>query len=396
MRSGAMVGRRKAGFWHIQLGSLFFVGREKFAPARHSADRRHRNNNLLSLMPKISLVVCLHREKDLLERLLQHTQDCYDDLVVVHDGVETSAPPSHQTQQTSPEQLSLSFPQAPPIELARDYSELPRNSSLPSGYRLRTEPDSSGSIQELVHQYKGKFYEGPRCFQQEPHWPFAWWAAKYDWILRLDADEYPSEALRIWLKDFRKRLSPPNSICGFLCTWPFWDGTREFTIDYTESRPFLIHKHRVSFIGMAEQGPIPLSKWDATGLTLHHRPARPSFGLSYIFFRKQSYRWRKCIAGSLLRRTIDLPRWNYHEETWPTHWAQIVERPWLIGIRRFVRFLFSSFRMARNHNFAFWKSHFLATPCHQLCISWTFGFFQLSQKFKCSKSFTGNAQNSLR
>ena len=38
------------------------------------------------LMPKISLVVCLYREKELLERLLKHAQGCYDDLVVVHDG----------------------------------------------------------------------------------------------------------------------------------------------------------------------------------------------------------------------------------------------------------------------------------------------------------------------
>lgn len=39
-------------------------------------------------MPKISLVVCLYKERDLLERLLQHAEGCYDDLVVVHDRVK--------------------------------------------------------------------------------------------------------------------------------------------------------------------------------------------------------------------------------------------------------------------------------------------------------------------
>jgi hypothetical protein len=39
-------------------------------------------------MPKISLFVCLYKERDLLERLLQHAEGCYDDLVVVHDGPE--------------------------------------------------------------------------------------------------------------------------------------------------------------------------------------------------------------------------------------------------------------------------------------------------------------------
>jgi hypothetical protein len=43
-------------------------------------------------MTQISLVVCLYKERDLLERLLQHAEGCYDDLVVVHDGPEEAVP----------------------------------------------------------------------------------------------------------------------------------------------------------------------------------------------------------------------------------------------------------------------------------------------------------------
>jgi hypothetical protein len=43
-------------------------------------------------MPKISLVVCLYKERDLLERLLLHAEGCYDDLLVVHDGPEEAVP----------------------------------------------------------------------------------------------------------------------------------------------------------------------------------------------------------------------------------------------------------------------------------------------------------------
>jgi glycosyltransferase involved in cell wall biosynthesis len=39
-------------------------------------------------MPRISLVVCLYKERDLLERLLHQAEGYYDDLVVVHDGPE--------------------------------------------------------------------------------------------------------------------------------------------------------------------------------------------------------------------------------------------------------------------------------------------------------------------
>ena len=37
-------------------------------------------------MPALSLVVCLHNEREFLQRLLQKAEGCYDDLVVVHDG----------------------------------------------------------------------------------------------------------------------------------------------------------------------------------------------------------------------------------------------------------------------------------------------------------------------
>src|SRR5262249_54140567 len=40
-------------------------------------------------MPELSLAVCLYRERKFLERLLDHSQGCYDDLVVVHDGTDT-------------------------------------------------------------------------------------------------------------------------------------------------------------------------------------------------------------------------------------------------------------------------------------------------------------------
>src|SRR5437016_6180409 len=105
-------------------------------------------------MPSLSLVVCLHQQRDYLQRLLHHCAGLYDDLVVVHDG-----------------------------------------------------PDSSG-IQAIVEASGGHYFERSRAFQQEPHWPFAWQQAAYDWILRLDADEFPSEPLKLWLRKFRAGPEP--------------------------------------------------------------------------------------------------------------------------------------------------------------------------------------------
>lgn len=278
-------------------------------------------------MPKISLVVCLHRERDLLERLLQHTQGCYDELLVVHDGAESPAPLCPQIQQPSPEKLSLSFPQAPPIQMAREYGELSHNSGMPPGYRLRNDLGATGTIQELVQQYKGSFFEGPRCFQQEPHWPFAWWMAKHDWILRLDADEYPSEGLRHWIQDFRINSSPQIDSAGFTAIWPLWDGHRSCTLRWPAGRLFLFHKQKVRFLGMAEQTPIPETFFHSTERTLIHAPKRKSYGVRNIIFRKQAYIWRSIIASSLQKGPFLLPRWRFSFSDWPSPWREKLLHP---------------------------------------------------------------------
>lgn len=332
-------------------------------------------------MPKVSLVVCLRNETAFLKRLLQNCYGCYDDLVVVHDGREDSQlrsniPISKEFKDAAGDP-SLKKPGVPPKEISLDYSKLKKNAPGPKSYQLIPKGTQESKLQQLVAQYRGRLYVGPRCFQQEPHWPFAWWKARHDWILRLDADEYPSREMRIFLNQFRKNASVKKNINGFSCLWPFWDGQKEFCFSPKEWRPFLFHKHHVAFIGMAEQAPIPISDWQSTGLTLHHRPSRPSFGLSYVFLRKQSYLWRECIAASLMLRPIDLPRWHYSRKTWPTHWAQIIHKPWSVGLRRFTRILAGNLSVVPRRGLRFCQTELLGGPLHQLYISWAFGFYRL-------------------
>src|SRR5215469_16786955 len=103
-------------------------------------------------MPSISLVVCLHRERDLIERLLRESVGLFDDLVVVHDGPETIAP----TQIHSPDKIMARPP-------AIDYAELSFDSDLPTGYNVPSLPPQRGSIHELAAEYNGRYWEGLRC-----------------------------------------------------------------------------------------------------------------------------------------------------------------------------------------------------------------------------------------
>lgn len=225
-------------------------------------------------MPAISLVVCLYHEGDLLKRLLERSQGCFDDLVVVHDGPDTT------------------------------------------------------NVRAIVEAAGGQFFERPREYQQEPHWPFAWGAAKHDWILRLDADEAPSPELREWLRNFRSAPEPAADISGFTCIWPLWDGKKQVTSRWPDGRNFFFHRRRVRFFGMVEQVPVADGRWEKLSLVIEHQPKRMSYGLRYALFRKHAANWRGCIARSLLLDSpSELPHWRWEGLPWPVTWELIRQRP---------------------------------------------------------------------
>ena len=234
-------------------------------------------------MPALSLAVCVYREGELLARLLRHAQGVYDDLVVVHDG-----------------------------------------------------PDET-NVRAVAAAAGGRFFERPREYQQEPHWPFAWQQAAHDWILRLDADEFPSDEMKAWLEKFRQGPEPDPAISGFTCIWPLWNGRRTVTKHWPNERHFLFHRQRVRFFGMVEQVPVADGRFEPMNLVLHHQPRRKSYGVRNLVFRKQAYRWRQCIARSLLGKPTDLFCWRWETEAWPPIWEDIHQRPVRTALNRLTR-----------------------------------------------------------
>lgn len=228
-------------------------------------------------MPALSLVVCLHNERILLERLLRQNAGLCDDLVVVHDG---------------------------PID-----------------------SEQQKRFEELVAQRGGRFFVRARAFQQEPHWPFAWGEAKHDWILRLDADENLSTDLKKWIEEFRAAREPEPAISGYTCIWPLWNGKRMVTTRWPAGRIFLINRQRVRFFGMAEQVPVPDGRFEPVPLILEHRPDRKSYGIANLILRQQAFEWRRIIAKSLLGKPADLPVWRWSDEGWPDVWEEIRRKP---------------------------------------------------------------------
>lgn len=319
-------------------------------------------------MPKISLVVCLRGERDFLARLLEHAEGCYDDLVVVHDGPEDccnagstrDAAAEKEAGWKSPEDLSLAMPDAPPKAIARDYAQLVPGAPLPTGYRLVGGPPAPGSVHELVERHGGRFYEGPRCFQQEPHWPFAWWAAKHDWILKLDSDEFVSEELKQRLIHFRSDPEPAQQIVGYTCIWPHWDGKEAVGDKWPDGRTLLFNKVKVRMVGLVEMTPQGGGEWSPVLCVLHHAPTRKSYGLRNILWRRQAWVWRSVIAQSILKSPLTLPRWRWLEDSWPQPFRQMTEQP----ISYALKAVFLNWRWGAK---ALWKNRmwkvFYCAPC---------------------------------
>ena len=299
-------------------------------------------------MPAISLVVCLYRERDLLARLVEESQGVFDDLVVVHDGPENAAPEQ---------------PREP--ALAVDFAFTKTGARA---YRTPPAPTPAGSIQALVESCGGRYFEGPRSFQQEPHWPFAWAQARQDWILRLDADEFPSAELKRWLCRFREGDAPAESVSGFTCIWPLWDGACAVSKRWPAGRPFLFDRRRVRFFGMVEHSPVPDGRFEPVALTLEHRPKRKSYGLRNILVRRQAYAWRSVIARSLLGSPRDLPRWRCDGGEWPDFWERLRRHPLRAGLYYLLRNSLATLRSQWRDERRMMIGAALSGPCHHLLI----------------------------
>jgi hypothetical protein len=177
---------------------------------------------------------------------------------------------------------------------------------------------------------------GNRAVVTTNHWPFAWGEAKHDWILRFDADEFPSEQMKAWLKEFRRAPEPSADVSGFTCIWPLWDGRKVVSGRWPAGRLFLLHRQRVRFFGMCEAVPVPDGRYEAVDIILCHQPKRKSYGVRNILFRKQSWNGADFIARCLQGNPTDLAGWRW-EGGWPEHWEAIRRRPIRTAVVRLVK-----------------------------------------------------------
>ena len=230
------------------------------------------------------MIACTFGDRVPLNRLLEHSRDCCDELIVIHDG-----------------------------------------------------PDFE-DVGGLAAQFGGRFIERSRAFSQEPHIPFAIGEATHDWILRFDSDEYPSNELKDWLMDFRRQPRVDPMIAGYQWICPAWNGRKRISMNWPNKFLRLFNRNTVAMIGLCENGPEPEPDYLAPKMPLRfwHEPQSPSHGFRNIFKKQRTRQARMNLARALLGSPLDHPRWRYDRERWPIGWQHVRDYPILTGLWRLI------------------------------------------------------------
>jgi glycosyltransferase involved in cell wall biosynthesis len=138
----------------------------------------------------------------------------------------------------------------------------------------------------------------------EYHRPRAYAEASGEWVLKLDADEYLSDALRAGLR----ALADDPAVAGYAFRWRLWDGSRYFTRD-GPYKLALFRRDAARLIGVVHARERIDGEVREVPLDLEHRPRYANFALATIATKWSA--WARVHAQLYLTDLDLLPSWNY-------------------------------------------------------------------------------------
>jgi len=130
-------------------------------------------------------------------------------------------------------------------------------------------PDKS-NMKKICRKYTKNFFILLHKGLCERHQAYLYRKAKFDWILKIDADEFLSKNLQ---RDIRK-LIENESADAYSFIWPYWNGKRYIT-KAGPRKIELYRKDKISYIGFANFGePVIKGNTVKTNYVLEHHPQR--------------------------------------------------------------------------------------------------------------------------
>ncbi len=207
----------------------------------------------------ISAVLAIYNSEKVIKRCLESIKDVVDEIIIVHDG-----------------------------------------------------PCSDKTL-NICKKYTKNFFVRPHKGSSEAHQVFLYKKARYEWVLKIDGDEFLSKDLR---KNIRKLIENQNAD-AYSFIWPFWDKDRYITGNWPR-KTCLYRKLKISFISFPNWGePIINGNIIKTNLKLEHKPPRGS-ALRWGVFKKQALQNAAIQqAKATLRDFGEFEKFHYNRDNFP-------------------------------------------------------------------------------
>jgi glycosyltransferase involved in cell wall biosynthesis len=157
---------------------------------------------------------------------------------------------------------------------------------------------------EIAERFGCRTLVEPEAAYPEYHRPRAYAEARSEWILKLDADEFLSDALRARVR----ALAREPGVNGYAFRWRLWNGSRYFT----EGGPYklaLFRRDAARLVGVVHAREQVDGEVREVALDLEHRPPYANFAWATITTKWNA--WARVHAQLYLTDLASLPSWNY-------------------------------------------------------------------------------------
>ena len=159
---------------------------------------------------------------------------------------------------------------------------------------------------EIAKKYNCKITVAPFIGMPEFHMMNGVYQTTYEWILRIDADEYLSEELQNCIRE----LITSDTYSGYSVEWPIWDGEKYLTKNWP-TKPILFRMRDMYFLE-EPQSNFELKAGELKVLDdirLEHRPQYNNYSWKTILTKQK--RWAIIHADSTKRKFEEKRVYNF-------------------------------------------------------------------------------------
>lgn len=214
---------------------------------------------------KLSACVVVHNEERLIRRCLESIVGVVNEIIVVHDGPCTDA------------------------------------------------------TLDIAAEFGAQIIIAPRAGVAEPIRPLSFEAARGEWILQIDGDEFLSPEMKAALPELISR----TDVDAYEYVWPLYNGVKPVTKNWPYKRG-LFRRSAISFLGLPNFVVSVPGKVVRVPYLVEHRPEYDNY--SWTTFKKKWRNWSAIQSELYLRDLSEVPKFNYQAGEWPPNFK--IRRRW--------------------------------------------------------------------